>query len=90
MAGKHAAQDAGAAAYVPTGHEVAVYAQEAAPAGLCEPARQGACVAFVEPGGQKKPALQGPSQEDAVRPEEEPKRPAAQGAWVALVEPAGQ
>ena len=34
MAGEHAAQAAGAAAYVPTGQVEAVYAQEVAPAGL--------------------------------------------------------
>jgi hypothetical protein len=34
VAGEHAAQDAGALAYVPTGHVVAVNAQEAAPAAL--------------------------------------------------------
>jgi hypothetical protein len=54
------------------------------------PAAQGACVALVEPAGQKEPTLQGPSQADAMLPVEDPKRPAAQGACVALVEPAGQ
>jgi hypothetical protein len=37
----HAAQEAGALAYVPTGHVDAVYAHEVALAGLKEPAAQG-------------------------------------------------
>ena len=41
MAGEHAAQEAGALAYVPAGQVVAVYAQEGAPAGLNAPAGQG-------------------------------------------------
>ena len=41
MAGEHAAQDAGALACVPTGHVVAVKAQEAAPWALNRPAAQG-------------------------------------------------
>ena len=41
MAGEHAAQEAGALAYVPTGHVDAVKAQEAAPVVLKDPAAQG-------------------------------------------------
>ena len=41
VAGAHAAQAAGALAYVPTGHVDAVNAQEVAPAELKDPAAQG-------------------------------------------------
>ena len=54
VAGAHGAQDAGAAAYVPTGHEAAVYAQEDSPAGLYAPAGHG--VGPAEDSGQKEPA----------------------------------
>jgi hypothetical protein len=47
---EHAVQDAGAAAYVPTGHVEEVYAQVAAPAALYAPAAQG--TGFVEERGQ--------------------------------------
>jgi hypothetical protein len=50
VAGEHAAQAAGALAYVPTGHVDAVYAQEVAPAGLKEPA--GHAMAFTVESGQ--------------------------------------
>jgi hypothetical protein len=54
----HAAQAAGALAYVPTGHVDAVYAQEAAPASLNAPAAHGRHVSeeLAPKEGEKVPA----------------------------------
>jgi hypothetical protein len=56
VAGEHAAQAAGAFAYVPTGQLVELKAQVVAPAGLYAPAGQG--MALIEDSGQYEPAGQ--------------------------------
>ena len=92
VAGEHGAQEAGGLAYVPTGHEAAVNAQEVAPAALYAPAGQlkhdGA------PAALKVPAGHGWHAEALVAPAVPLKAPAGQNvqaaAPAALCAPAGQ